>query len=65
MSAGDRLDRKIRDARQRLDLAAMTLADEFSGARPAPGLDVTSDEVENAVLALGALLLERRRKQGF
>lgn len=63
MSAGDRIDRKIHDARLRLDMAAMTLADEWSGADPR--LAETSEEVENAVLALGALLLERRRKQGM
>ncbi len=61
MSAADRIDRKIHTARMRLDDAAMTMVDEWSnsGSR----LDVTSVEVENAVLALGALLLERRRKQ--
>lgn len=63
MSAADRLDRKIQDARQRLDLAAMSLVDEWSGS--GQRLAVTSEEVENAVLALGTLLLERRRKHGF
>jgi hypothetical protein len=63
MSWIDRLNRKIHDARLRLDMAAMTLSDEWSGS--GSRLAETSEEVENAVLSLGALLLERRRKQGM
>ncbi len=63
MSAADRIDRKIHNARMRLDAASMAMVNEWndSGTR----LAVTSVEVENAVLALGTLLLERRRKQGM